>query len=220
MPEARGGWGCGLADSPDMEVIPLFPIPVYLSDEYPLTAAERSVLIEQEWKTNPGGGNKSSVNSHLLDLPALAGLRAFLQGQVDYFAHEIVRIRRDCRFHITQSWANFNEKGTMHHLHAHANSVISGNFFVDGDSSTPISFRRPPSHHLFANLSLPIDELNVLNATDYNLANKKNRVMLFPSTTPHFVQPHQTDTPRISLAFNTFVKGLVGSTAEATELRL
>ena len=43
---------------------------------------------------------------------------------------------------------------------------------------------------------------------------------MFPSSTTHQVETKQGDNTRISLAFNTFYKGSVGSNKNLTELIL
>ncbi len=201
-----------------METLPLFATPLFISDEYPVNAAEHSFLASQTCRVNVGG-NRTSVDSYILDKAELKGLRAFIQSQVELFAHQVLKIKPRCIFYITQSWVNINEKGTHHHLHAHQNSVISGVFFLDGDDS-PIVFRRPASHMLFGNLHLDLQELTLMNAGECNFAARKHRAMLFPSTTPHMVMQNKSETPRMSLAFNTFVRGHLGSSDELSELRL
>ena len=46
---------------------------------------------------------------------------------------------------ITQSWINLNPTGSMQHGHIHANSVISGVFFLQKDATAPpLEFEQPP----------------------------------------------------------------------------
>jgi uncharacterized protein (TIGR02466 family) len=202
-----------------MEPFPLFPIPLHISEAHAPTPSELATLRNQSWRPNPGGGNQTSENSHLLDLPELSALRAFLQSQIDLFAHDILAIKRTNRFYITQSWVNINAQGTSHHVHLHQNSLISGVYFVEGDNS-PIAFMRPPSHQLFGNISLEMERTTPLNAVDCAFPNQQHKAMLFPSTTMHFVPEHRAVGPRMSLAFNTFVRGTLGTIRDLTELKL
>jgi uncharacterized protein (TIGR02466 family) len=201
-----------------METHALFAVPVLFSDEYPTTPLEASVIGNQEWRGNVGG-NKTSVDNYVLNRPELAGLKAFLQAQIELFGHRILKVKTQCQFYITQSWVNVNEKGTQHHLHAHQNSLISGVFYLDGDNS-PIVFQRPATHNLFGNTHLQFEELTLLNSGEIHFPARRNRAMLFPSTTVHRVLPNKTDTPRISLAFNSFARGHLGSAEELSELPL
>lgn len=201
-----------------MEVVPIFPLPVCLSDEYPPSPDETRVLKTQEWILNPDG-NKFSANNYVLDLPALAGLRGFLQGQLEAFAHGVLRVKRDSQFFITQSWVTCKVRGSAHHLHAHPNSLLSGVFYLDGDLA-PIAFQRPAGQDLFGNIKLDTEESNPFNAMDCSFANQKNRAILFPSTIQHFVRENPSDAPRFSIAFNSFARGLLGNPGGLTALRL
>lgn len=201
-----------------METIALFSTPLFISDEYALAPGEEKFLRGQAWRSN-AGGNKSSLDSHVLDRPEVKGLRTFLQAQVDFFVYQVLKVKLQHQFYITQSWMNFNEKGTQHHPHAHQNSLISGVYYLDGDDS-PIVFRRPASHTLFGNLQITFGELNLVNAGECNFAAQRNRTMLFPSTTQHYVTENHSEVPRMSLAYNTFVRGQLGDVQELTELHI
>ena len=52
------------------------------------------------------------------------------------------------------------------------------------------------------------------------MTNKKNHLILFPSTISHSVNPNNSDKERVSLSFNTFIKGYVGTKKRLTELKL
>jgi len=47
-----------------------------------------------------------------------------------------------------------------------------------------------------------------------------NRLFLYPSTLQHSVTKNKSNVERISLAFNTFIKGFVGDNQQRTRLRL
>jgi uncharacterized protein (TIGR02466 family) len=202
-----------------MEVMPVFSYPLMRSDAYPTTPAELEVLKSQEWIQPVAGGNRQSANNYLLDVPALKNLRAFLQGQIDRYAYEVLEIRKTSRFYITQSWSNLNEKGAYNDAHFHPNSLISGAFYAEGDEC-PIGFTRPFTNRLFANIEIEFERSNQFNTENFWIPNQKNHAVLFPSTAHHLVAPNPSGTPRVSLAFNTFVKGPLGSQSGLTELKL
>ena len=67
-----------------------------------------------------------------------------------------------------------------------------------------------------------------IDNTKYNLWNsetwffpvKTGKLIMFPSSTIHSVEIKKGKNTRISLAFNTFYKGTIGSNPELTELIL
>ena len=47
----------------------------------------------------------------------------------------VLRIKENVSLDVTQSWANFTQKGQYHHKHNHSNSVLSGVFYVKADET-------------------------------------------------------------------------------------
>jgi hypothetical protein len=67
-----------------------------------------------------------------------------------------------------------------------------------------------------------IDEnkFNLWNSGSWWFAVKTGQLVMFPSSTTHQVDTKKGNNTRISLAFNTFYKGAVGSNYNLTELIL
>ena len=57
-------------------------------------------------------------------------------------------------------------------------------------------------------------EYNKENSHVWYWPSIKNRMLLFPSWLQHYVPTNESDTPRISIAFNIMLKGKVGSSNE------
>ena len=94
-------------------------------------------------------------------------------------------------------------------------------FYIDGDEDCPITFHREDSRaYIGGNYEYEIEEYNVLNSRTWTMPNKKNHLILFPSTISHSVNPNNSDKERVSLSFNTFIKGYVGTKKRLTELKL
>jgi uncharacterized protein (TIGR02466 family) len=110
--------------------------------------------------------------------------------------------------YITESWLNKTEKGQSHHRHWHPNSVISGVVYLAGD---------PESGHLrfitsqYNTLEFEIAETNIYNAKSWASPGIPGSIILFPSNLEHLVDEYQGDIPRISMSFNTFVKGKINN---------
>ena len=68
--------------------------------------------------------------------------------------------------------------------------------------------------------SIVPNEYNNLNCSTYFFGAKNQDIILFPSNLEHFVEKVTTDKPRISLSFNTFIKGELGGTNNSTYLKL
>ena len=119
--------------------------------------------------------------------------------------------------YITESWLNFTEKGETHHRHNHPNSFISGVYYVSADENLDrINFVNDRK----GALEIVPKEYNDWNCTSYYFGIKSQDIILFPSAIEHFVNPVESTKTRISLAFNSFLKGELGSTNNATYLKI
>ena len=194
--------------------ISLFPIPLFVSAHYAADDEELHVLRGQEWTANRKG-NFTSCDTYVLDCAPLQRLRAFLTEQLGHYCSAILGISEAEQLRITQSWVNMNPPGSRHHAHDHPNSIVSGVYFVGGDTC-PIEFLRPS--RLFGSLSLRRSRRNVYNATSWKVTNAAGHVVLFPSTLRHQVSANEGSDPRYSLSFNSFARLPIGSERKLTEL--
>lgn len=100
---------------------------------------------------------------------------------------------------ITTSFINYYAKDGYIKEHAHANSVVSGVWYLDVDeSSSGLSLVNPNPH---VDL-MPTKELNWYSITRFTLPVKKNMLILFPSWLRHFTPPNPGDH-RWVCSFNT-----------------
>jgi len=191
------------------DIAGLFSTPVYIQqDKYSLNESEIECIKGFTREVNLGAGAVNSVTqvSNILCKPELKKFRNFLQQQIDIYFHEIIQVKKaqNYKFYITQSWCNYNKKNESHATHWHPNSMLSGVFIVQTDG-TPLIFYKESSE-LFP-LVLNIDRWNNHNSNNMAFETKANTLYLFPSVLRHGVGSNQSNTERISVAFNTFVKG-------------
>ena len=159
--------------------------------------------------------NMQSKNNFLLEEPEFADVKSFIQEKIIDYVENTLEL--DVKLRITQSWANFNKTDAPHHAHTHPNSIISGvlYFYVD-EHTPPITFIRP---------NLPQFSFVVKNANSYNSSQMEAKagmgtLILFPSYLMHFVASNKSKTPRVSLSFNTFAVGSLGTKESLTYLDL
>ena len=203
-------------------LIHIQPILVSMTEEkYKMDAKTLKFINELEF--NPRDRSAQAIsgsrseNSYILECKELLGLKKFIEKHIDYYAHELLKVSRKHQFYITQSWVNFNRKGETHHAHHHSNSLISGVFYVAGDDC-PINFSNAGYHIFGRGFDVEIAESNLYNAKGWRVPNENFKLILFPSYVKHFVEPNESDTPRISLSMNTFIKGSIGIKDSLTEV--
>lgn len=198
-----------------MHVIPLFPTAVGSFDLQPgLSVAEKKFIFTQEFQENTL--NTSSKNTKLLDAPELVRLKAFAEAAANTYLQQVHSPATDVSLYVTQSWANVTEPGQAHHQHSHPNSFISGVIYLEAEPEDNIQFVR----HQGSDLRVESKTFNEYNSSFWWLPAVVGRLYLFPSNLQHMVKQRGGSRARVSLAFNTFFKGTLGSVAELSELQL
>jgi uncharacterized protein (TIGR02466 family) len=199
------------------EIYPLFPTVVYkrhMDREFTADEIELTETILTDLRGNTF--NRSSQDAQVLERPAYANLKSFVIETVEKYAYEIMRYNRQVKFRITQSWLNLSLENQGHHLHHHPNSFLSGVLYLKCRKEDTITFQ----NFLPKTLEPEVDEYNILNSDTNNINVQSKDIVVFPSTTNHKVEILNTQTPRISLAFNVFPYGMIGTDNTLSELTL
>ena len=217
-----------------MKFIPLFPTyAVSTVLDNPITKEEINYIkqIEKLIRTperRSSSSNFRSVDSYVLDKPALVHLKTEIFKQVHRAFEELYQPQDGVEIYITQSWVNFTDFNQYHVPHYHPNSVISGVYYVDAIEETDriVLLRPRPTYPLPLEIwprSFPkYGENNINEKTSpfMELPVKSGELLLFRSDQVHTVPQLKTRTQRISLAFNTFVRGNLGSEDNLCALQL
>ena len=202
-----------------ISVFPLFPCPVLISPEnYSFTEAEESYISELALADNLG--NLMSLNDKILESMEMSSLKSFITEQLNIYTKRILRIREENEIYITQSWANTAGINQFHPRHIHPNSIISGVLFItgeEGDGLPPLRFHR--GNNLIP-LELQYEEPNDFNGGCHWFTPIRGRLLLFPSLIEHDVQENKTSKERVTISFNTFVRGELGNKAQLTQVQI
>jgi ectoine hydroxylase-related dioxygenase (phytanoyl-CoA dioxygenase family) len=60
----------------------------------------------------------------------------------------------------------------------------------------------------------------MFNSTEWSVSVEDGDILIFPSSCFHHVKVNQSNNRRISIAFNTFVRGTIGSESAGADLIL
>jgi len=179
------------------------------------TNEERAFFAKCRENVNLNMGNNTTKNNYVLRDEALAQLHDDLQAILQKYFLDTINPEKELTPYITQSWINYTKPGGFHHKHEHSNSFISGVFYINADKEKDkISFykREKPM------LKIKPKEWNLFNAESWFFPVGTYEIWLFPSHLEHMVEPTTSNEERISLSFNTFLKGTVGEQLKLTEL--
>ena len=109
---------------------------------------------------------------------------------------------------ITDMWATVLKSAEHHPAHTHSNNFLSGTYYLHSDQGASIMFQDPRPA---AGVILPrIKESTIATANLLTYTSKQNRAIIFPSWLPHYVKPNKSTANRISIAWNSQLKGQVG----------
>jgi uncharacterized protein (TIGR02466 family) len=197
----------------------IFPTSIHRSRiDRILTKEEIDIVSNCEIQNNIS--NSTSKNTYILEEKAMKDIKKYLTAAIeDYYTCILgVDLKEDgLKPYITQSWLNFNLKGQVHHEHYHLNSILSGVFFIQADTNLDrITFLRDEKPFYV----LKTRRWNKGNATNWKIPVHTGETVIFPSHLKHKVEPHKGDYTRISLAFNSFMRGNLGDNRSLTELKL
>tara|TARA_R100000687_G_C6421399_1_gene151188 strand:+ start:439 stop:1083 length:645 start_codon:yes stop_codon:yes gene_type:complete len=214
-----------------MKIHRVFPQPIYFSKlERELTKDELKLMnklhpkdhnkvlkIERETVVN----NQISSDTYVLERKELKNLKKELDKMIfDYF-DKIVCSRNSITPYITQSWLNYAGPNQSHQLHSHPNSYISGVFYAAAHKKVDdITFFKSTSQRHADRIELEPKTFNTFNASSWWFPVETGDVILFPSSLEHGVNNKKGNNLRISLSFNVFLKGRIGTPTKLTDLVL
>lgn len=163
------------------------------------------------------GGNTTSNDNYILNNEIFKNLKKDLELKVEDYFDKIISSSNNIKSYITQSWINFTEKNQYHHKHQHSNSLISGVFYISSDKEfDKIKF----FNDTYKLIHLEVKEWNIWNSESIWFPVNTGDIILFPSSLSHMVETKKELNSRISLAFNVFIKGTIGTNKNSNELVL
>jgi uncharacterized protein (TIGR02466 family) len=189
----------------------IFPTVVYNADncleEEHIESMKKHIM--SSYNKNPITGWQSSPN--LTEHKEYKSL-------VDIIHANIKNVFTDLKYEyddyvITDMWSNVSKKGEFHRPHTHSNNILSGVYYIqiDNNDRADIQFYDPrPQSDV---LTPKVKEQNKENSHVWYWPSIVNRMVLFPSWLQHYVSTNDSNTPRISIAFNVMLKGIVGASS-------
>lgn len=197
----------------------VFPSPIISFEEkYTLSKSELKFIniLKKDTSIN-GNGNLITLDQKVLENKPLKKLKQYLTKKLNYYFYEALEFDSTNSIYITGSWINYNSIGTSHHVHRHANSFMSGVFYIQAIDDSIVF------HSNFNNFIMELN--NKKNRTfsendTYTMKVNTGETIIFPSTLKHGVPENKKDYERISLSFNTFIKGRIGDPKTSTLLEL
>jgi uncharacterized protein (TIGR02466 family) len=196
----------------------IFPTPIMRTNiGRNFTDEENGFFEKMQGAPVPNVSNVRSADTHVLDAPEMQTIRSFAMEHISQYARKIISSDPKLEFYLTQSWLNYTQIGQSHHRHVHTNSLISGVLYVNAKKEVDgICFYRNSG----AQILVTHEYVNWYNAPSWCFNVGVGDVVLFPSNLTHGVEQTTGEHTRISLAFNAFVRGQIGSEEHLTSVRI
>ena len=199
-------------------------VPVYNANRgFSLNEKEQQEIdsVIAEGMIQSEGITKQSENTFLFD-SKLPDLRSFCEEHIANYVNKVICPKnKSLEFYITQSWLNVTKQNEHHVIHNHPNSIISGVYYFTDNSI--IIFTSPFANLVSKTISIESEIYNSWNFANYNECGQtwnKGTLILFPSYLTHRVPKNKSLDVRVSLSFNVFVRGELGTINNLTYLDL
>jgi len=202
----------------DPQIFGLFPKPVILTNiNREFTKQERDFFDHHSKFTTKNVGNLTSADNYLTRHPQMATIKQEITDSLQMFFDNIIKPSVEVRSYITQAWLNYTYNNQYHHKHNHANTFLSGVLYIDTDPETDKITFFDDAYYPF---KFAPKEWNWYNAESWFFKVKPGDIIVFPSWLTHAVEATVNPNIRTSLAFNSFLKGQIGTDENLTELML
>ncbi len=198
----------------------IFPTPVYMTEiGRAFTKQELNFVKEQKKHCVKNTGNINTKDNYILNRKEFKNIKNFLNKHCENYLKTIICPKENIKLYITQSWLNYTETDQFHHKHEHPNSVVSGVLYFNSNIENDKIFF---SSGKYQQIKPSVDDTkyNLWNSDTWFFPVETGKLIMFPSSTTHQVETKKGENTRISLAFNTFYKGTIGSNPNLTELIL
>jgi len=195
----------------------IFPTPIYISKLNKFTKKELNYVDKLSLNINKNMGNVSSKNSYVLNDKPFNNIKKQLLNHITKYFDEVISTSDKIVPYITQSWLNYTKENEYHHSHAHPNSFVSGVLYINANKENDkIIFEK----NKYQAIDLTKKDFNLYNSDTWFFPVHTGDLIMFPSDTQHKVEYKRGNNIRTSIAFNIYIKGIVGNLIKLTELKL
>jgi len=198
------------------KIIPIFPKAIYQSNiQRAFTDIELSAIESYRSNLIDNIGNTQTFDHDVLSNDSLQDIKTFIIHNLITYYQQIINPRDKLQLYITQSWLNYTKSNQYHHKHKHPNSILSGVLYINTNPKVDrVSFY----HDDYERIEIIPKQYNQFNSKAWTTSVDIGDILIFPSDLSHMVETKIGENERISLAFNTFVRGELGEELGASKL--
>ena len=189
------------------KIINLWPTPIYIKN---IGMPEKNIL-----KFCESCEYDVDITKDKYILNKLPKLKNEIHNSCLDFLRKVIKVKDNVEFYFLNSWIIKLAEEGIQDVHHHANSLISGVYYIDvPESEGNLVFNKNSMHvnTFFSNINFEYNEGNEINCSTYKLKTHNGLLVLFPSHVAHHTTKNLSSNFRYSLAFNIFCRGILKST--------
>ena len=193
----------------NIQTLPLFASYIILLDlDYnPKELSNKEIAFASRNTTHPLGKGDSLISKDIRILEKFPKTKKVL---LNSFKEVAENFDYDNDFQISTSWMTASNKGQGCGKHYHAHSFYSGIYYFGtyNDNCGKIVFETPIGQ--FSSFEVVPKNDTIKNGSSWSMTPRHNLLIFFPSYLNHWIECHDDDTTRYSLAFNIVPTGEYG----------
>jgi len=184
------------------KVILLFSTPLQQT-KLSVSQSVLQFIKSQKFKRHSNG---YMTHESILECPEMKFVKDSITNKVKSYLYDTCCISNTMIPELVTSWVNLHRKDDFAHIHTHANSIVSGVWYLSTTENSG-NVLVHTDNKLFGNvLDFPRKD-NLFNSNDCAFLPQNGDLILFPSNLKHSVAPNKSDKERLSLAFNYMLRG-------------
>jgi uncharacterized protein (TIGR02466 family) len=188
-------------------IFPVFSTPIFATrikvDENIIKELDKEKQIKINSEKYAGS---TSENKFILNNQKYEDLKETIMDTLEFYNNSYLKY--DTEFQMTTSWIAKTFPKTFSALHNHTNSFLSGVLYLTvPDNSGDIMFENMNVH----SVQIKTTEDTIYNSNRFLFNPAPGIIVFFPSNTYHKVLENNSNSERLSLAFNFMPRGNTGS---------
>ena len=154
-----------------------------------------------------GGVDVFLEKGKFLENPELEKIKNLVNQHAQIFRDEIMKCSNELQ--MTSSWLTVNLKGSCHGKHKHPHTIFSICYYPKAESGDLI-LQAPNAKNTFEKdyfLGFSYNEFNTWNSPTWSIPVFSGDIVIFPAWITHYTTPNKSDTPRLMIGANYWLRG-------------
>lgn len=201
------------------QILPLFSTPVFIVNPQGIPLEKLKGVIDiiegAEYKESSAAGYQYlaiSENKQVLEEKQFSVIKKNIMEALNMYLKMLGGLSGN--FFIKTSWIVKSRPGDKSRSHTHPNSIFSGVYYIQTDANCGdiiFEYGKPFPPAICTNMDIRKKFNSILNSPVYSHTPQNNQIVLFPSDLMHRVAKNKSSINRISIAFDIYLDGVIGS---------